>query len=275
MPAARLITRRRVLAGTGALGAVAGVDMVAVEPNWLDVTHHDVPVPKLPASLEGYRIAQVTDAHLDDLGAVENAVVREVEKLDVRLVALTGDIVNGTRYFPFLQELCRALTARGRSLVATFGNWEHWGEIPAELLARTYAAVGATLVVNDALSVDSALGIIATDDSLSGRVRLADALQKRPNTAVQLFLTHCPELLDRIPGEAGRFDLSLAGHTHGGQARLGSFAPFLPPGSGRFVSGWYDTPAGRAYVSRGTGTSIAPARFACRPELPVFTLRRG
>jgi predicted MPP superfamily phosphohydrolase len=34
-------------------------------------------------------------------------------------------------------------------------------------------------------------------------------------------------------------------------------------------------PLGRAYVSRGTGTSIAPARFACRPELPVFTLRRG
>ncbi|HEX6276406.1 MAG TPA: metallophosphoesterase, partial [Polyangiaceae bacterium] len=258
-----------------ALGALAVVDMFGIEPNWLDVTHHDVHVAKLPASLEGYRIAQVTDAHLDDLGAVEDAIVREVRALDVRLVALTGDIVNGTRYFPELREFCRALAGRERSLVATFGNWEHWGEIQPELLARTYAAVGATLVVNDALSVDSALGIVATDDSLSGRVRLAEALEKRPKSAVKLFLTHCPELFDRMPSEAGRFDLSLAGHTHGGQGRLGPLAPFLPPGSGRFVSGWYETPGGRAYVSRGTGTSIVPARFACRPELPVFTLRRA
>jgi predicted MPP superfamily phosphohydrolase len=51
--------------------------------------------------------------------------------------------------------------------------------------------------------------------------------------------------------------------------------PFRPPGSGRFVSGWYDVPIGRAYVSRGTGLSVVPARFGCRPELPVFTLRQG
>ena len=70
--------------------------------------------------------------------------------------------------------------------------------------------------------------------------------------------------------------LNLAGHTHGGQVRFGAgLVPFVPPGSGRFVSGWYDTPAGRAYVSRGTGTSILPVRFTCRPELPVFRLRQG
>jgi predicted MPP superfamily phosphohydrolase len=57
---------------------------------------------------------------------------------------------------------------------------------------------------------------------------------------------------------------------------VGSAAvPFLPTGSGRFVAGWYDFRGGRAYVSRGTGTSIAPARFTCRPELPIYTLRQG
>lgn len=270
-----VVTRRRMVVGAGAAAALGVVDAFAVEPNWLDVNHYDVPVPKLPSSLDGFRIAQVTDAHLDDLGKVEEAIVREVAKLDVRLVLLTGDIINDVFSFPILSEFCRALAARGRSLVATFGNWEHWGEIPPEKLARVYGDAGVTLVANDAVTIESALGIVATDDSLTGKARPTDALSKRPNTPVSLFLTHCPEVFDRVPASAGRFDLSLAGHTHGGQARVGPLAPFVPPGSGRFVSGWYDVPLGRAYVSRGTGTSIAPARFACRPELPVFTLRRG
>jgi predicted MPP superfamily phosphohydrolase len=269
------LTRRRLVVGGGAVAALGIVDAFGVEPNWLDVDQYDVPVPKLPSSLDGFRIAQVTDAHLDDLGAVEEAIVREVARLDVRLVLLTGDIINDVFSFPILGDFCRALSARGRSLVATFGNWEHWGNIPHEKLAEAYGRVGATLIANDAVTIESALGIVATDDSLTGNARLSETLSKRPNAPVSLFLTHCPELFDRAPASAGRFDLSLAGHTHGGQARVGPLAPFLPPGSGRFVSGWYDIPLGRAYVSRGTGTSIAPARFACRPELPIFTLRRG
>jgi uncharacterized protein len=270
-----LLTRRRVLVGTGAVGALAAVDAFGVEPNWLDVSRHDVPVPGLPSALDGFRIAQVTDAHLHGLGAVEHAIVRRVAEDDVRLVVLTGDIVNDTRAFPHLKELCRALAARGRTLLATYGNWEHWGNIAPDVLSKAYAAVGATLVVNDAFVVDSALSVVATDDSLSGRARLSEPLAKRANTPASLFLTHCPEFFDRVPKDVRRFDLSLAGHTHGGQVRAGSFAPVVPPGSGRFVSGWYETPAGRAYVSRGTGTSLVPVRFSCRPELPIFTLRRG
>lgn len=56
--------------------------------------------------------------------------------------------------------------------------------------------------------------------------------------------------------------------------RLG-FPVAVPPGSGRFVSGPYETRVGPAYVSRGTGTSVVPARFLCRPELPVFRLVQG
>jgi predicted MPP superfamily phosphohydrolase len=82
---------------------------------------------------------------------------------------------------------------------------------------------------------------------------------------VRLLLTHSPELLDKAPVRDAGVALALAGHTHGGQVRLGSSAvPFVPQGSGRFVAGWYDLAGCRAYVSRGTGTSIVPARFTCR-----------
>ena len=52
-------------------------------------------------------------------------------------------------------------------------------------------------------------------------------------------------------------------------------AAVLPPGSGRFVAGWYDTRCGPLYVSRGTGTSVVPARLCARPELPLYTLERA
>lgn len=270
-----LITRRRVVAGGGAALLIGAIDAFAIEPTWLDVNHYDVPVPSLPQALDGYRVAQITDAHLHGLGRVEQRIVDEIERFDVKLVILSGDIVNGEEDFGLLQEFCRELTARKRSVLATVGNWEYWGNVDPYQLTETYASVGVTLLRNEAHRPDAGLCVVTTDDSLTRRARLDVALSKRETAAASLFVTHCPELFDRVPRGVDRFDLALAGHTHGGQLRVGSIAPFTPPGSGRFVSGWYDLPFGRAYVSRGTGTSVAPARFGCRPELPVFTLRRA
>ncbi|HEY3498080.1 MAG TPA: metallophosphoesterase [Polyangiaceae bacterium] len=270
-----LVTRRRVVQGVAGAALLGTVDAFAIEPTWLDVNHHELSVPKLPRALEGYRIAQITDAHLQGLGSVERALVEEIVRSNVQLVLLTGDIVNTEYDYRLLQDFCRELRAPGRTVLATLGNWEYWGNLHTEDLARAYATVGVTLLGNDAHCPESGLCVVTTDDSLTRRARLETALSKRRQAPVSVFATHCPELFDRVPAGVERFDLSLAGHTHGGQVRVGSLTPFLPPGSGRFVSGWYDLPFGRAYVSRGTGMSVAPARFGCRPELPVFTLRRA
>jgi len=264
-----------VVTGVGAAGFLGFVDGFLIEPAWLEVNHYELPVPGLPHSFDGYRIAQVTDAHLQNLGTTEKSIIEEVERSNAQLVLLTGDIINSPYDFALLQEFCRELATRSRTIFATLGNWEHWGNVRPDALASTYAAVGVTLLGNESVCPESGLCIVATDDSLTQRARLDSALSKRTKAPASLFVTHCPELFDRMPASIERFDLALAGHPHGGQARLGSLAPFVPPGSGRFVSGWYDLPLGRAYVSRGTGMSVAPARFLCRPELPLFTLRRG
>jgi predicted MPP superfamily phosphohydrolase len=159
-------------------------------------------------------------------------------------------------------------------VVATLGNWEHWGEIPVRELARTYADAGARLLVNEAHDWDGSLHVVATDDSTAGNPKFVRHATRPAHAS--LFLTHSPHQLDLVPDGFGRFDLALAGHTHGGQIRLGPhFTPALPPGGGRFVAGFYNAGTGRTYVSRGTGTSLIPARFTCRPELPIFSLRQG
>jgi predicted MPP superfamily phosphohydrolase len=173
-----------------------------------------------------------------------------------------------------LADLLRELRGTKANVVASLGNWEHWGKIAREDLRKTYRDAGATLLVNESLALADGVQVFATDDSTSGRPEFKMGAQ-RPGQP-QILRTHSPELLDRCPTDAAPMAVSLSGHTHGGQVRLGSrFVPFLPQGSGRFVAGWYRTAAGRAYVSRGTGTSILPIRFTCRPELPVFRLRQG
>jgi predicted MPP superfamily phosphohydrolase len=84
---------------------------------------------------------------------------------------------------------------------------------------------------------------------------------------VKIALFHSPEYFDQI---APTIDLAFAGHTHGGQVNAPlAGALWLPPGSGRFVEGWYSSANAKLYVSRGVGTSIAPLRFLCRPEIAV------
>jgi uncharacterized protein len=269
------ISRRQLLLGCGGAAILATVDMFGIEPRWLHITEHDVPVPKLPTILEGYRIAQVSDAHLRHVGTVEEAIAREIKQRDVSLVLLTGDIIDNDLSLKILDQFCRILQGRGRTVLATLGNWEHWAGVSIPDLRKVYESRNVHLLINESVSVGTAVYVAATDDSLSGTVQLDKTIAKYTGAAASLFLTHSPEVLDYLPRKTPHFDLALAGHTHGGQGRIGSFVPFLPPGSGRFVSGWYKVSIGRAYVSCGTGMTAIPARFDCRPELPIFTLRKA
>jgi predicted MPP superfamily phosphohydrolase len=63
----------------------------------------------------------------------------------------------------------------------------------------------------------------------------------------------------------------FAGHTHGGQVNLAGLTPFMPPGCGDYVKGWYRERMPAMYVVRGIGTSILPVRIGSLPEVAVFT----
>ncbi|MEZ4226080.1 MAG: metallophosphoesterase [Polyangiaceae bacterium] len=268
----RFLTRRALLRG-GLAAAVGGsAYAVGVEPRWLDVSEHDIAVPGLTPALSGLRIAQLTDVHLTSLGMLERKVIAAVRAHRPQIVVLSGDVVDSESAFGALRELVGELARSGAAVLATLGNWEHWGNVPVDALARVYSAAGARLLVNEAVRVHG-LHVLGTDDALAGqpKLRAAEGMAARE---ASLLVTHSPGFLDRSTPNF-RFSLCVAGHTHGGQGRIGSFAPLVPPGSGRFVSGRYDTPLGAAYVSRGIGTSVLPARIGARPELPIFRLVQG
>jgi hypothetical protein len=256
---------------------VAAIDAFAVEPGAVEVTRHDVAIAGLPRALEGLTIAHVSDVHLPRgvLAAQRTLELLAAERPDV--VLLGGDLAEGAGTAPALAVFARA--ARGAlATVAVLGNWEYAAGLGLRRARAAYRQAGVPLLVNasETLTVgDARVAIAGVDDLIWGApdVRRAAAAS---DADVRIWLVHEPVLVERIPRGVDPPDLVVAGHTHGGQVRLPGLGHFvIPPGSGRFVRGWYHDTAAPLYVSRGIGTSGLNVRFFCRPELPVFTLRRA
>lgn len=274
-------TRRNLLVGGAGLALVSpGIDAFAIEPRWVEPTHHLLPVPGLPAALDGLVVAQLTDVHLRTVHAAARRVSALLDQIHPDVVLLTGDIVedaadmaNLTAWLP---------EVRGKlGTFATMGNWELWGGLRAGPLGDAYAASGARLLVNEAAIVErggARLLLVGLDDPSEGRPDPTQALRDAPSDLPAIWMVHAPGYADKLVTDEAAVDLPspalmLSGHTHGGQVRTPWGSIVTPPGSGRFVQGWYQDSWAPLYVSRGVGTSLAPVRFLCRPELAVFTLR--
>src|SRR5690606_19786730 len=86
-----------------------------------------------------------------------------------------------------------------------------------------------------------------------------------------ILLSHYPNGVELFQNT--KFDLILAGHTHGGQVRLPWYGALVVPfGTGEYQLGMYQTHAGPLYVSAGIGYFFLNVRFCCRPEITVFEI---
>ncbi len=83
------------------------------------------------------------------------------------------------------------------------------------------------------------------------------------------MLFHYPLFVEQLPPR--RFDLNLAGHSHGGQIRVPFYGALIfMMGVGKYEVGLFKTPAGPLYVNPGLGWFVTTVRFNCRPEITVF-----
>jgi len=272
------LTRRHFLAATaGALGAAALGDGFLLEPAAVQVTRHELPIPGLPAALDGVRIACLADVHLHrGISRAAHAALEQVDRERPEIVVLAGDICNKRGDLPTLTAWAR--DARGTlATFATFGNWERYAKIDRATAEAAYGKAGVEFLCNTTARVSirgATLTILGLDDPVEGQPDPMAALAGVGARDVAVWVLHGPGYVDELPKSiAPRPALFLAGHTHGGQIRLPGITPVLPVGSGRFVAGWYRDTVAPLYVSRGIGTVFVPARLFCPPELPVFSLR--
>ncbi len=274
--------------GAGGLGLLLK-HMLLDEPNSVEITRYDVMEANLPDELDGLVICQVSDPHITAAPRNRAAVAKAIRSVQADLFVVTGDLIyqqGGTQpFFDWLDALGDAI----RPVVVVFGNAEHKRTVRTEEIERGLADRGAPVLNNRSITMNLRGGtvqVVGVDDSHSHHSNFTAAYREAKGGLWTLLLCHTPDGLAEIWGE--RADLALCGHTHGGQIRLPLIGPIFH-NTGRIhgiVSGWYEGNSltrraygafrvKRVYVSRGLGTTRFPGRLLCRPELPVFTLRRS
>jgi predicted MPP superfamily phosphohydrolase len=276
----RRFTRRRFLrlmlgsTATVGLSAIGGLGYTTlVEPHWLAVERVDVPIPNLPANLDGFTITQLSDLHRGPVMA-QMRIARAAElalQQKANLIALTGDYVSESAgYAPSCAEALSPLMASG-DVLACLGNHDHWTD--ADAVAGALADAGITVLRNIAQEVADGLWVAAVDDVWEEHADLDKALEGIPAGATVVLLAHEPDYADEVAAD-GRVSLQLSGHSHGGQVQLPVVGPpVLPYLAHKYHAGRYRVGEMWLYVNRGVGMIRPAVRFNCRPEVTLLTLR--
>lgn len=249
----------------------------------LELTRLELPLRHLPTALDGLTVLHVTDLHLTRGVHPADEIVPLLEGTRCDLTVYTGDMAEDESGLRALPALLRALKPR-HAAFAVLGNHDHYhyrhasgeGPQPNDVtpLLRTLAGSGVQILENTSATLfDGALRVVGVDDPALGRDRVDEAFSGATNDDATLFLAHSPDVLTRLGDH--RPGLLLAGHTHGGQLRLPGIGALgtvsaLPR---RYAMGAYEYDGVPTYVSRGVGTSGAPARLYCPPEITIVTLR--
>lgn len=257
-----------ITAGVLSVGAVGiGMGQALGAP---DLKRVPIRLTKLPTSMAGFRIALVSDIHLGPLlgRAHTERIVRMINSVDADLVAVVGDLVDGSvaELGPAAEPL-QDLRAKHGSFFVT-GNHEYFSGYQAWIDEVT--SLGLRVLRNERVDVEG-LDLAGVNDATGAGVGdapdYAKALDGRDTARPVVLLAHQPVQAH----EAARHgvDLQLSGHTHGGQ-----MVPFnlLVGVQQPVVAGLGRVGGTQVYVTRGAGFWGPPVRFGAPPDISVVEL---
>jgi predicted MPP superfamily phosphohydrolase len=263
----------RLSLGISLLFTVVGF-WIARRPRVVEI---DIPIANLPAGLQGFSIAQISDLHVGPTikrGFVERIVTR-VNLLNADMIAVTGDLVDGSVRDLAHHTAPLAGLAAPQGVYFVTGNHEYYSDEPS--WTAEIRRLGLIVLKNQhvVLRHNGSSVVLAgvTDFSAhhfdpAQRSDPAGALQGAPsNAGVKVLLAHQPGSAEAA--SAAGYDLQISGHTHGGQFWPWSFfVRYFQP----FVSGLNRLKGMAIYVSVGTGYWGPPNRFVVPAEITRLRL---
>jgi predicted MPP superfamily phosphohydrolase len=258
-----------------------------VEPTWLELTRHEVPIAGLPPAFRGMRLVQLTDFHgsrkVTSSYLAEAVELAQAQKPD--LAVLTGDFIHkGFKHIHAVaRELGRLQAPHG--VFAVLGN--HDFSVRNALGMRRHRDLhraiadsledqGIRVLRNETVRLTrghDSLHLTGLEDLWSRVCNVAQAYAGTSESVPRLVLAHNPCTIDELGGR--RCDLMLSGHTHGGQVNLpGLGRVTLGKNGRRFAAGMYRVGDSHLYVNKGVGFGFR-VRYNVRPEVAVVTLQPG
>lgn len=292
-------TSRAAVLAVAALCAVLYTFMYA-QSRVVNVEYADVYVKDLPDAFEGTKMLFLSDIHISCASDIRRTrkLMAQLQALEPDLLLLGGDysdlrvwnrlrcLGSAQRYDELEQRTIDRSHQWMETLVdfqAPLGKFAVQGnhDVKDESLAQALAVGGVRLLMNEAVSVEKGgerLVIAGLGDYTMGDFQLQSVAQQVKSGDCVVLLSHNPDALplisttDAVDGGPWA-DVTLSGHTHGGQVRLGKWAPISNSDYGdRYLTGWHEEIGGHALTSNGVGTSLLPIRFHAPAQVHLITL---
>jgi predicted MPP superfamily phosphohydrolase len=281
-----LVTRRKFLLGSAVTAAGLGLYASEIARHEISIPTRPIAIRNLPDAFRNFRIAQLSDIHLDEYSepAFVARVVARVNALRPDLVLLTGDYITygalGRSFALAAMEQCAGILQgiQCPQRFAVMGN--HDSVLGAPTVGPILSAVGIPLLVNQHVPIErggSRLWLCGIHDPVTHLPDLHAAIPAQPDGPV-LLMSHGPDFADTVVAHprGHLVDLMLSGHSHGGQVRMPILgAIFTPTGARKYIEGLYRFDHLQLYVNRGIGTIGIPVRLNCPPEITLFTLQNS
>ncbi|HNW89038.1 MAG TPA: metallophosphoesterase [Bacteroidales bacterium] len=247
-----------------------------LEPHWVRIKEISITSSDIPASFDNKKIIFISDIHHGPYFSVDRVkmIVQRINELRPDIVVMGGDYCHRERKYikPVFDELRKFNSEMG--IYAVLGNHDHWED--AELTRQMMSRNGINICDNRSYWVKSGKDRI----KIGGVGDLWEDIQITDSTTKDvrekdfcILVSHNPDYLEDM--NSNLVDLTLSGHTHGGQITLfGLWAPKVPSKYGqKYRYGLKEFGKMKSYITSGIGTITPPVRFFCRPEIVVITLK--
>ncbi len=243
------------LAGAGALAA----DARLLEPTWLKTRRINLAQGK-PA----HRFVHFTDLHYKGDRSTAAHLVERINALSPDFVCFTGDLIEEP---DFLSDALEFISQIKSPVYAVPGNHDYWSRASFADFEKGFQATGGGWLMDRQQEIAGGkINLIGLSCS-----SYAEATAPVQTGIKNILLLHYPAWVKKFGGQ--KFDLMLAGHSHGGQVRIPFYGPvMLPFAVDEYDLGMFQTAAGPVYVNPGIGWFPVPIRFNCRPEITVFEI---
>lgn len=251
--------------------------------NDFTVRKAEIYLPKLPKNLNGLKVVQLSDLHLGSF--YDYSSFQEVRRLTNNLkpdiIVITGDFVNNNPSELKANYKDLQLLKADIGIFSCLGNHDHYmKDYEHNELVRALNNAGSNLLINKSERLiinNSPLNIVGVDN-LGMRQKFGDfdkAFKSVNNEETSILLCHDPTNWDLNIRNKYPADLTLSGHTHGGQVawEFNGFE-FKPA---KFVyrqfEGLYKNGNNQLYINRGIGTVGPPLRIGVKPEITEIILK--
>lgn len=256
---------------------VIGVYAFLVEPNLLSSTHiylSEEGVYILTGDQKGierdFRIVFFSDIHMVWYRDFHKKILQNIRELNPDLILFGGDAiakitdVNGLEeFFSLLKEIA--------PVYSIFGNWEEYA--PVHMRER-YEKLDINLIEMNSTVTDvngKSVGITGLESHYFFPQTSFEGI--KPGNDLNILLIHSPGRLEEYPEIIGKFDIVLAGHTHGGQYYIPGLTDLFMKDAKNF-RGAFEINGAFGYVTRGIGQWF-PGRINSVPELVIIDFNKG